>query len=379
MGVMSVKLTSEDGSNHPAWSPTGEAVVYDNSNDILIINADGNEPSRQLTDTPEIDTRPDFSPEDYSIIWLSGEDDNANILVMDLSSFEVQQITPDGGVSDALWTVDAEIFFHGASDLFGCFNCVMSADGTNIRDAGGKGTIQEFIPFWTLDGDRVECISGNLGDLEDEEVYLVSDIYSEMFLNLTNDPGGNDRNPTWPANCGLSYEAVENDDSQTEASPGEVSFILGYEDADQVMTSNQKADLEQACSELPIVCVQDDFDALIEQEVDAIISFSSRWHVLGSAPQIYNAVDNEIPVIVLNAESDTLGTYNLSTDSEYIQSSLSWMFEEMGGTGEFVYFVFGGETRFTRVLLIAFWKITPGSRQFQCLQIMRIIESPGKA
>lgn len=121
----------------------------------------------------------------------------------------------------------------------------------------------------------------------------------------------------------------------------DAEFIIGYEDADEVMTSNQKTDLEQACSELPITCVEDDFDSLIEQGVDAIISFSSRWHVLGSGPQIYNAVGNDIPVIVLDAESDAPGAYNLSNDSDSIQSSLEWMFTEMGGTGDFVYFVYG--------------------------------------
>jgi len=107
------KLDSEDGSNHPAWSPTGEHIIYDNGNDIFIIKADGSEPLIQLTDSPEKDVQPDFSPEDDFITWISGDDNNANILVMDLRSFEIQQITPDAGVTDAQWTVDAEIFFHG--------------------------------------------------------------------------------------------------------------------------------------------------------------------------------------------------------------------------------------------------------------------------
>ena len=334
------KLDSEDGSNHPAWSPTGEHIIYDNGNDIFIIKADGSEPLIQLTDSPEKDVQPDFSPEDDFITWISGDDNNANILVMDLRSFEIQQITPDAGVTDAQWTVDAEIFFHGDGELFGCFNCVMSADGSNIRDAGGKGRIQEFIPFWTLDGDRVECVSANIEEEDNEEIYLVSEIYPDIFLNLTKDPG-NDRNPTWPDRCGLSYEAADDDSTQDATSPEDAEFIIGYEDADEVMTVQQRADLEQACSKLPIVCVMDDFDALIEQDVDAIISFSSRWHVLGSAPQIYDAVGRGIPVIILNAESDASGAYNLSIDSEAIRSSSQWMFKNMEGTGEFIYFVFG--------------------------------------
>ena len=329
------RLPTANGSRHPAWAPTGEVIVYDNGNDIFVVNANGTEDSRQLTETPEKDVRPDFSPEDDFVAWISGEDDNANILIMDLRSEQITQITPNGGVTDAQWTVDAEIFFHGKNELFGCFNCVMSADGTNVRDAGGKGTIHEYLPFWTLEGDRVECVGGIINE-DDEEIYLVSDIYPDVFINLTNNDA-NDRHPTWPDNCGSASE----DEPLTTTAPEDAEFIIGYEDADEVMTVNQKADLEQACSELPIACIRDDFDALIEQHVDAIISFSSKWHVLGSSPQIFDAVGNDIPVIVLNAETDVFGAYNLSNDSSSIQETLSWMFKEMGGTGELTYFVFG--------------------------------------
>ncbi len=330
------RLPTTDGGRHPAWAPTGEVIVYDNDNDIFIVSSDGSEDSRQLTETPERDVRPDFSPEGGFVAWISGEDDNANILIMDLNSGDITQITPNGGVTDAQWTVNAEIFFHGKSELFGCFNCVMSADGTIIRDAGGKGAIQEFLPFWTLDGDKVECNGGEFNEEGNEEIFLVSDIYPDIFYNLTNN-SADDRNPSWPDNCGQVTENTP----QSAISLEDSEFIIGYEDADGVMTPNQKTDLDQACSELPITCVQDDFDALIELNVDAIISFSSRWHVMGSAPQIFDAIGEEIPVIVLNAETDALGAYNLSNDSSAIQETLTWMFKEMGGTGEFTYFVFG--------------------------------------
>ena len=329
------RLPTVDGGRHPAWAPTGDVIVYDNDNDIFIVSSDGSEDSRQLIETPERDVRPDFSPENDFIAWISGDDENANILIMDLGSEGINQITPNGGITDAQWTVDAEIFFHGKNELFGCFNCVMSADGTNIRDAGGKGSIQEFLPFWTLEGDRVECVHAD-GFGENDDIYLVSDIYPDIFYNLTDNPAS-DRNPSWPDNCGPATEDTQQSSPSTESA----EFIIGYEDADGVMTPNQRTDLDQACSELPIVCVQDDFEALIEQHVDAIISFSSRWHVMGSSPQIFGAVGNEIPVIVLNAETDAFGAYNLSNDSSSIQETLSWMFKEMGGTGELTYFVFG--------------------------------------
>lgn len=330
------QLPTENGSRHPAWTPTGEAILYDNGNDIFIINADGSEPSGQLTDTPEQDTWPDVSPDDNFVAWLSEEDGDVNIFVMDLRSQEIQQITSYGSVTDVHWTVDAEIFFHGKGELYGCDNCVVSADGSNVRNAGGKGSIQELMPFWTLDGDKVECIGADMGEGGDNEVFLVSDIYPGFFLNLTNTPG-NDYGPSWPDQCGPGTES----EPLASTAPEDAEFIIGYEGAGEDMTPNQESDLAQACSELPIACVQGDFDALIEQHVDAIITFSNRWHVMGSGPQIYDATGKGIPVIVLNAETDAFGAYNLSNDSDAIRSTLEWMFNTMNGTGDFIYFVFG--------------------------------------
>ena len=69
----------------------------------------------------------------------------------------------------------------------------------DIIEAGGKGELQRFLPFWTLDGDRVECIRGeNIFTPDDDEIYLVGEMFPDIFFNLTNNPAA-DRNPDWPA------------------------------------------------------------------------------------------------------------------------------------------------------------------------------------
>ena len=67
-----------------------------------------------------------------------------------------------------------------------------------MKDAGGKGTIQEYLPFWTLDGHRVECISADVHS-PDREIYLVGEVFPDIFFNLTNHPA-EDRNPDWSVN-----------------------------------------------------------------------------------------------------------------------------------------------------------------------------------
>jgi len=65
--------------------------------------------------------------------------------------------------------------------------------------AGGKGEMQKYLPFWTIDGNRVECVGIDLTG--NSEIYLVGEIFPDLFNNLTNNPA-HDLNPSWPAYCG---------------------------------------------------------------------------------------------------------------------------------------------------------------------------------
>lgn len=112
---------------------------------------------------------------------------------------KVRLLTDNGGVYNTVWTHDGRIFNHWESP-FDCHNCVMDIDGGNVQDAGGKGAIQDYLPLWTLDGNRVELVSANL-QTPDHEIYLASEIFPDIYLNLTNHPA-EDINPDWPWLCG---------------------------------------------------------------------------------------------------------------------------------------------------------------------------------
>jgi hypothetical protein len=119
-------------------------------------------------------------------------------------------------------------------------------------------------------------------------------------------------------------------------------FVIGY-DVDEGTSEQKVADLEQACQELDLQCVPGgSISELAGQGVDAIITFSNKWSVNGDWPEINDAVQTKgIPLYVLDADTGEQGAYNLSVESDALSSGLEWMFSEMGGEGEMVYYNFG--------------------------------------
>jgi len=121
-------------------------------------------------------------------------------------------------------------------------------------------------------------------------------------------------------------------------------MVIGYTDEENNMTPQKLEDLQRACGELGMQCVQGGgIEELTEQGVDAIIAFSSIWHAQGAHPRIQAAADQKIPVFVLDGECDVQSAYNLSILSEATRVSLEWMIEQMGGTGKMAYAFMGPE------------------------------------
>ena len=338
------QLTFENGSNWPDWSHDGSRITYTSNDDVFVINADGSGQSINITNNPEKDAQSTWSPDGKKIAWIS----NRTIFVMDADGSNIRQLTKEGTSDGVEWTVDGQIF-TGMDNITGmdnktssCHNCVMDADGKNIISGGGKGEVQKYLPFWTLDGHRVEVANVDIFT-GDNEIYLVSEIYPDIFLNLTNNPA-DDRNPDWPANCTLNREplpAATQASSTLTAPPSPQEMIFGYVDSQNKMPEQKEAELLKACDELKIKCIKSDsITKLVGQKVNAILTYSDKWKVLGAYPEIEEATTKGILVIVLDAETGAHGAYNLSIESDSVRSSLKWMFNEMGGMGEFAYFNF---------------------------------------
>ncbi len=357
-----VSQVSRDGDGHyPDWSPQGDRIVYSSWGDIFFINLDdGN--AVNLTNSPEQDQQPKFSPDGQRIAWLSGEAPNRQVFSMNLDGSGVFQVTRGGSVEGVEWTVDGRLFAHWNQPDGICFNCVVSADGSEVIDAGGKGTIQQFLPFWTTDGERVEMASADFTGSGRDDIILIGEIFPDIFKYLTSDAGHN-RHPDTPARCGPYHGAdpdavgtsLSMDDSSESVQEGKL--VIGYTGSIDPLSQNG---YDVACAELDVVCVRGESVAdLAEQGVDAIVNSSNRWDVYGSGPQVHDAVSRGIPVFMLNAVNPEQGVYNLSGEEEAISVALTWMFEQMGKEGDFIYYNFGNSD-YVQNMIDALLKDYPG-------------------
>jgi ABC-type sugar transport system substrate-binding protein len=335
----------------PDWSNDSKNIVYSNDQDIFITDLTGKNKPTNLTNDDMKDSQPKWSPDGTKIAWSSSKDGQYwDIYVMNSDGSDVKQITNNGKNGWAKWTNDNRLFtgWGWKDEEPTCNNCISSVDTLERVEGGGKGELVKFFPFVTLSGDRVELVSfdnfeGNF------EIYALGGSLPDTLnlgignLNLTNNPTA-DTSPHWPAQCipPLAHIAASNESPTAQPPADPNQLVFGYEAAENNMTPRMEQDLLKACDELKIRCVKsDDMLKLAEQKVDAILSFSGRWHVNGAWPKINQIAKQGIPLFMLNAESPEPGVYNLSNEWVATTATLDWMFKEMGDSGEFVYYNFG--------------------------------------
>ncbi len=147
------------------WSPDGSMLAFSvsrccmgNISDIFILNSDGTG-VRNLTNTPEVDSEPAWSPDGSRIAYVSLDKGNKEIWVRNIDGSNPVRLTDNPALDDSpCWSPDGtRIVF--SSDRDGAFDiCLMNADGSAVTNLTHDLLI-DTKPCWSPDGSRIAFTS----------------------------------------------------------------------------------------------------------------------------------------------------------------------------------------------------------------------------
>ena len=194
---------SPEADQCPAWSPDGQRIAFasyrdgsyrDFNGEIYVMDADGSNP-RRLTNNLANDWGPNFSPDGQRIAFTSWRDGNEELYVMDADGSNQRNLTNSPASRDGWqeWSPDGQkIAFDTNRD--GNFEIyVMDADGKNQRNLTNNPA-DDWVGAWSPDGQRMAFWSGRDGN-HNVEIYVM-DADGDNLRRLTNHPGW-DHSPDW--------------------------------------------------------------------------------------------------------------------------------------------------------------------------------------
>ncbi len=184
--------------DHPTWSPDGTQIAFvsdqDGNSEIYILNIDSSDLVR-LTNNDAQDRSPQWSPDGSQIVFQSDRGGNLDIYTMKIDGSDPIPLTDDPAIDrHPSWSPDGnQIVFisrrDGNLEIY-----TMNADGSNETRLTQTNTSENY-PFWSPDGSQflyysVEEESNNF------DIYVL-DVNSSIPMRLTDISDSDEWYPTW--------------------------------------------------------------------------------------------------------------------------------------------------------------------------------------
>lgn len=93
-------LVEDPQAAHPDWSPTRDEIIYQSEGDLYLIQADGAD-NRRLTDSPQVEGLPVFSPDGEWIAYVTHDGQSWNLRLINRAGMDDRHLfSYNGGLYD---------------------------------------------------------------------------------------------------------------------------------------------------------------------------------------------------------------------------------------------------------------------------------------